>query len=575
MITPRPIAAIDARIESKAVIVALFVLVALCQAACSGKGATSSNTQKIAVAEGKIGPAGGVIAINAPTSSLRGGKVVVPAGALDQTYTLDVYEFPKSELESLTENLSPNIRYFGGLEISAGNATASKPLDITLPNTFEATPDNQLLVAQAMDLDGKSSLSLVYQGMAQVGSILFNAPAFGSYGVLSPTPHLAVIQGTLRDSSGALVSNGIVGTIHSSPFVALTDSRGYFEIPAGPTGTRTAVIGLPPTEKFRVPSSPIEGPGVIEIDIPNISPPFPAPIPDIIANIILDRINLPDPPIPPPCQCDPQPSMPSVTSREYPASPFTISKDTSIHIFLYGLERIYIPNTSYVSNTDFFKLLPIGTANLFQSITLTTEDNTIATVSPSGLLTTISEGETRVDAFVNILDMKTCVKDGKVAYITCPYFFQAAPARVKVDSVGGVWKIIATGTSQGCTAHTPCQTDPPFLCGTAICGNFTIISPDIHVNQEGTEFYASEEDINGHAFSLTGSQKGSAITFTIQGTGFTPGIGPATTTYTGTRNGNRVTGTFSGFASWTYANPQGTLITETATWNGTFTSTIQ
>jgi hypothetical protein len=141
-------------------------------------------------------------------------------------------------------------------------------------------------------------------------------------------------------------------------------------------------------------------------------------------------------------------------------------------------------------------------------------------------------------------------------------------------SIAGIWNLTAQGVSVGCTVHTPCQTDPPFLCGTAICGSFEMGDPDIHVSQSGSSLYASEEDVNGNLFTLTGNISGTQVTFTIVGNGITPGIGNATTTYTGTLSGDNITGSFFGFASWTYDVGKGNLVTETATWTGTFMVTI-
>jgi hypothetical protein len=97
----------------------------------------------------------------------------------------------------------------------------------------------------------------------------------------------------------------------------------------------------------------------------------------------------------------------------------------------------------------------------------------------------------------------------------------------------------------------------------------------IEVGQRGSQLSAAAADPNGMPYVLTGSIDGLSVTFTIEGYGITPGIGPATTTYVGTLGSSgAITGTFSGEASWTYVDPEGQLITETATWTGTFTVAI-
>jgi len=141
-------------------------------------------------------------------------------------------------------------------------------------------------------------------------------------------------------------------------------------------------------------------------------------------------------------------------------------------------------------------------------------------------------------------------------------------------NLAGTWTLLGQGASQGCTAHTPCQTSPPFLCGADICGSFVMGDPDIRVRQSGSVLSASEADGNGNPFALSGTAGGDQVTFTISGTGITPGIGPAITTYEGTVHENTISGDFLGSASWTYDDGQGHLITETATWNGSFTVSI-
>lgn len=143
--------------------------------------------------------------------------------------------------------------------------------------------------------------------------------------------------------------------------------------------------------------------------------------------------------------------------------------------------------------------------------------------------------------------------------------------------ISGIWDLVAQGISVGCTEHTPCGGNiPPYnRCGTDVCGFFQMGDPYIHVSQSGTVISASGVDCNGHPYTLDGVISGNSVTFTIQGGGITPGIGPVITTYTGTLDGNIINGDFSGYASWTYKDENGNLITETATWTGTFTVIIE
>lgn len=137
--------------------------------------------------------------------------------------------------------------------------------------------------------------------------------------------------------------------------------------------------------------------------------------------------------------------------------------------------------------------------------------------------------------------------------------------------LSGIWALAAQGVSQGCTKDTPCMAVSPYLCGTEICGSFNMGDSDIHVRQSGNEFSMSGVDSNGMPFTLNGRINGNSVSFTIQGDGITPGIGSATTEYTGTIDRNTISGNFQGSASW--MTPDGR--TEMATWTGTFTVTIE
>ena len=139
----------------------------------------------------------------------------------------------------------------------------------------------------------------------------------------------------------------------------------------------------------------------------------------------------------------------------------------------------------------------------------------------------------------------------------------------------GTWNLVAQGVSQGCTEHTPCQVHPPYLCGTALCGSFKMGDQDIQVSQTVNVLSSSEEDANGQPFNLAGSINNvDSVSFTIQGEGITPGIGPATTVYSGKKKGNTISGTFTGSTSWNYEVSIGNTVTETATWSGTFIVTV-
>lgn len=95
------------------------------------------------------------------------------------------------------------------------------------------------------------------------------------------------------------------------------------------------------------------------------------------------------------------------------------------------------------------------------------------------------------------------------------FFVQIVAAQ---QDVSGIWQLTAQGTSTGCTAHTPCQTFPPNLCDTDVCGSSQMGDSHIQVTQSGTTLTASEADINGMPFTIDGVN-GKDITETATRTG--------------------------------------------------------
>lgn len=399
--------------------------------ACGGGGGDNNTPSE---ASATIGPDGGTVEVTNPSSPLYGAKLEIPEGALEQETAIAIVDFSKSILEQQIKELPREMKFFGGIEIDAGDAVLKKPISISISNFFGATSNDQLLVGQVIDLDSKSPSEVIYKGVAHVGSPLtFSVSNFGSFGVLSPVTPLGIVSGIFVNQSGDSIPNGVIAASFSKPFVAQTDSEGYFEIPTGPPGSSPVVMAIPPSEVVSASQTPTKGIGMIAIELP---PTFPTPsgsIIDLGIKLIMDKFNIPEPPLPPPCICDPPPPPPVFTSTEDHELPFDLSPGQTIRPFLSSLEGVYggplSPGAIYPGDL----IIPFlsGSMGVTTEVIFRTENSDIASVDPdTGFLTAKSEGETTLHAEVWIIKIKNCGYIG----IPCLYRLEAVPAKVKVGA---------------------------------------------------------------------------------------------------------------------------------------------
>jgi len=237
----------------------------------NGANITGINfVASLATTSSIIGPSGGTIEVTDLTSLLYGVKVEIPEGALENQTNINVISYSESELTDQIEQLPDDMRFMGGIKIDAGGVVLNKPITISLPNSFGATVNDQLLVGEIVDLDGNSSMAIVYTGLAHIGSVIFNAPYPAVYAVLSPTSPLGLVSGTLTDQSRNPISNGIIASFMSGPFIAKTNAVGYYEIPAGPAGSSPIILGMSPPSTLLSSTILTDVIGGIEINIPKI-----------------------------------------------------------------------------------------------------------------------------------------------------------------------------------------------------------------------------------------------------------------------------------------------------------------
>ena len=386
-----------------------------------------------------IGPEGGIIEVTDPASPMYGSKIEIPLGALEENVTINITPLSKSDVELQIGSLSEDMRFFGGIRVEGNGITLKKPIGLSIDNSLGADPADQLLIGQITNIDNKDLSEVVYKGVAHTGSpIGFSITELGSFAVLSPTTNLGLINGTFVTPSDDPISNGLIATSFSTPFLATTNQAGYFEIPAGPAGSYAAVMGIPLDSAVPNPVSPTGGVGLTHAQLPEILPIPPTSLIDLGVKIVMDQIDVPEPPVPDPCPCDPPPLSPFFTSKEYPEPPFELCPEETIQTYLFSLEGVYGGNVSPWPNiVDLTMSLPTGTLSVSSMVSFWTEDPSIATVDPvTGQLTGKSTGETVLNAKISIIKLKNCSGYGFGYVKPCFYYdIWAIPAKVKVGKL--------------------------------------------------------------------------------------------------------------------------------------------
>jgi len=145
-----------------------------------------------------------------------------------------------------------------------------------------------------------------------------------------------------------------------------------------------------------------------------------------------------------------------------------------------------------------------------------------------------------------------------------------------IGDLSGIWDFNGSCVAQGCTEDTPCTCpNPPcrFDCGCGIDAcDCCAAGATFRVSQAGNTLSGVEIRCFSCYHTLNGVVEGKSVLFTTNSFGIFPaGSSRHISTFEGMLNGNTLQGTFSGSVPWD--TPDGR--TETATWTGTFTVTIE
>jgi len=382
---------------------------------CTGgiPGGPASPKPEVA---GRVGPSGGTIEVTDPASPLHGARLDIPPGALADETDVSLSVISSSALEEALGEAGAGMRFFGGIRIDAGEAELTGHASIWLPNSLGATPDDQLLVGEIVDLDGDAPGEILYRGLAHVGSpITFPVSNFGSFAVLSPSVPLAVVGGALNDQDGEPVVGGLVATSFSAPFMAQTDSEGHFEIPAGPCGSSSLVLGVLPGGLTDTPFDPASQVGAAQVWIPSDVGPLPGSISELFANIVLGNLtDVEVPEAPPECHCDPAPAC-VLSSKEDAEPPFELADsgpESLLHTHIWSPEEGWLAPGSGSEGLNPVELLTfLWTGSSCRPIAwrFWTDDENIAFVNPTtGVLEARGRGETWLRGTVTRLCSKNC-----------------------------------------------------------------------------------------------------------------------------------------------------------------------
>lgn len=268
-----------------------------------------------------IGPEGGIIEVNNPSSPLFGVRLEIQKGALDEDTLITICcNLTKEYVEEFIGELPEGISFYGGLNIDMQETNLIKPAILSIQNRMGALSHEQILFCKLIDVDGMLPMELKLLSIAKVeDSELVVSHQEGFPGLTSGSNFIFLsfhepvgfISGNVIDENGIRTSNAIVYAIRDSYFPVF--ANGYeskFLLPSD-TFKNIEIFGFDSTIKnwgqITVPSPQ---PGAIDImelllnkkkrdeetwswPSPNQKPPEDSPI-DLLPNFLSCSVSPPE-----------------------------------------------------------------------------------------------------------------------------------------------------------------------------------------------------------------------------------------------------------------------------------------
>jgi Big-like domain-containing protein/dockerin type I repeat protein/carboxypeptidase family protein/glucodextranase-like protein len=180
----------------------------------------------------------------AQVTGATGESIDIPAQATSETLPVVLSAISQADFPVAIPDM---LSYIGGLRLDLHGGDLSAPAMASLPLVGASDAARTYLV-QLVESNGASHLAVVAASSVASGIVTSNTDPLGDASVIFPGPRsegryaflesqadLGFITGTLADSTGKPLSNGLV-TVDTFPFVAITDSIGNFTLVA-PVGT--------------------------------------------------------------------------------------------------------------------------------------------------------------------------------------------------------------------------------------------------------------------------------------------------------------------------------------------------
>lgn len=178
-------------------------------------------------------------------SGATGGAVQILAGATSETLPVVLSDISQEDFPMSIPN---PMTFVGGLRLDLHGGAIQVPSVLSIPLSVGGPDPGDTFIVQLIESEGSSHLSLVSGAIAQVGrlisdtdplgdgSVPFPGPlAEGRYAFLESHVELGFITGTITDSSGNPLANGLV-SVDTFPLLARTNGAGSFVLVA-PVGT--------------------------------------------------------------------------------------------------------------------------------------------------------------------------------------------------------------------------------------------------------------------------------------------------------------------------------------------------
>lgn len=204
---------LDLRPARRALLVLSAVLLPLLTISCKRSGGSSAPPSETVVAEGIVGPSGGTLRVSNPNSALVGTEIIIPAGALNSTESIQIVatqKFPQLQAAGTPALVRDVPQTILGVSLRPRTLTLAAPATVTIRYTKQY--EDQMLARFLISFTPRQDLADDLAVFARTGmqptfrlvspvsadstdrSVVFTTLALGDFFAMHPFLYAALYQ---------------------------------------------------------------------------------------------------------------------------------------------------------------------------------------------------------------------------------------------------------------------------------------------------------------------------------------------------------------------------------------------